>query len=83
MLQQRQKQRMWYFCTWSLEASTVQAVLTDWQTAPVDEKVRTTLQFLEKLTRFPNDVTEEDLSPMLEAGVSKEGIEEANREQAL
>ena len=55
----------------------VQAVFDNWRTAPINEKVRATLGFLEKLTRTPNAMCSEDLKAMKEAGVSKQGIEEA------
>jgi len=77
-------------CQFCLEAHTavaakgtdqavIEAVLTDWQTAPVNEKVRATLGFLEKLTRTPQQMTPEDLEPILATGVSRQGIEEAIR----
>jgi uncharacterized peroxidase-related enzyme len=59
------------------DPETVQAVFDNWRTAPVNEKVRATLGFLEKLTRAPESVSAADLIPMKEAGVTKQGIEEA------
>lgn len=55
----------------------VQAVLDDWHTAPVNEKLRATLGFLEKLTLSPGDVVPEDVVPVLAAGVSSQAIEDA------
>ncbi len=55
----------------------VAAVLADWRTAPVEEKVRRTLGFLEKLTVSPAEVTQEDIEPMRSVGVSDQAIEEA------
>jgi alkylhydroperoxidase family enzyme len=55
----------------------VQAALNNWQTAPIDEKLRTTLGFLEKLTLTPEAVTPADLAPLYQAGVTEKGIEEA------
>jgi uncharacterized peroxidase-related enzyme len=60
-----------------LDKEIVQTVLQDWRTAPVNEKVRATLGFLEKLTRTPNAVSQDDITAMKEAGVSEKGIEEA------
>lgn len=60
-----------------IEADIVQAVIQDWRTAPVNEKVRATLGFLEKLTRTPDLVSQDDIIAMKEAGVSRRGIEEA------
>jgi uncharacterized peroxidase-related enzyme len=59
------------------DPQTVQSVFDDWRTAPVNEKVRATLGFLEKLTHTPESVSAVDLLPMKEAGVTKRGIEEA------
>lgn len=52
-------------------------MLDDWRAAPVREEVRATLGFLEKLALRPDEVSAEDVAPMLRAGVSDEGIEEA------
>jgi len=52
-------------------------VLADWRTAPVNPKVRATLDFLEKLTLAPAAVDPTDLKPLRAAGVSDEGIEDA------
>lgn len=54
----------------------VQAVLQDWRTAPVNERVRATLGFLEKLTLLPGEIGPEDLAPLREAGVGEQGIED-------
>lgn len=53
------------------------AILHDYRTAPIDQKLRTTLGFLEKLTLWPEEVTTADLIPMRVAGVSDVAIEEA------
>jgi alkylhydroperoxidase family enzyme len=55
----------------------VAAVLKDWRTAPVSEKMRTVLGFLEKLTLAPQDIGPDDVAPMRNAGVSDKAIEEA------
>ncbi len=55
----------------------IQAVLTDWRSAPVPESLRVTLGFLEKLALDPEAVTSEDIDPLRQAGISDEGIEEA------
>lgn len=59
------------------DAALVQAVLSDWQTAPVSAALRATLGFLEKLALQPDAVSPADVAPMREAGVPDEGIEEA------
>ena len=55
----------------------VAAVLADWRTAPVNEKVRATLGFLEKVTLSPAQVGPEDMAPLRAAGVSDLAIREA------
>ena len=60
-----------------LTGDLVQAVLDDWRTAPIDEKVRVTLGLLEKVTLAPAQVGQEDVAPLLAAGVSEQAIEDA------
>jgi alkylhydroperoxidase family enzyme len=52
-------------------------VLENWRTADVDEKLRATLGFLEKLTLRPESVGPEDVKPLRAAGVGKEAIIDA------
>ena len=55
----------------------VQAVLSDWRTAPIDEKLRMTLGLLEKVTLSPAEVSPSDIQPLLAAGISEQAIEDA------
>ncbi len=55
----------------------VTAVLENWHVAPVNEKIRKTLSFLEKLTTSPDEVGAEDVKSMRSVGVSDKAIEEA------
>jgi len=55
----------------------VGAVLEDWRTAPVNEKVRSMLGFLEKITLSPGEVSSDDIATLRSAGLSKRAIEEA------
>ncbi len=55
----------------------VQAVIDDWRTAPVSDKVRSVLGFLEKLTLTPEMVGPADMEPMRQAGVTDQEIEDA------
>ena len=52
-------------------------MLADWRTAPLDQRLRATLGFLEKLTLAPADVRPADVAPLRAAGVSDEGVEDA------
>lgn len=55
----------------------VEAVLDDWWTAPLDEKVRATLSLLEKVTLTPADVGPDDVARLRAVGVSEQAIEDA------
>jgi len=55
----------------------VDAVLADWRTAPVGQKLRVTLEFLEKLTLKPSEVGPADVAPLRAEGVSDAAIEDA------
>src|SRR4051812_18667581 len=55
----------------------VEAVLADYRTAPIDERLRATLAFLEKLTLSPADVGPADVAPARAAGASDRALEEA------
>ncbi|VBA59944.1 hypothetical protein LAUMK191_05271 [Mycobacterium attenuatum] len=60
-----------------LEPATTVAVLRNWRTAAIDDRVRATLGLLEKLTRTPDDVGERDVRAVLDAGVGPEAIRDA------
>lgn len=55
----------------------MEAVLADWQTAPIDEKLRATFAFLSKLTLAPVEVGPGDVAELRAAGVGDEAIEDA------
>lgn len=55
----------------------VKAVLEDWHTAPIGEKLRAMLGFLEKLTLAPGGIGRDDLSAVRAAGVSDAAVEDA------
>jgi uncharacterized peroxidase-related enzyme len=52
-------------------------VIADWRTAPIPEKLRSMLGFLEKLTLHPQDVGPADMVPLRAAGLSDEEIADA------
>jgi alkylhydroperoxidase family enzyme len=52
-------------------------VLDDWRTAPIDEKLRATLGFLEKVTLSPDALGAEDAALPREAGVSDSALRDA------
>lgn len=55
----------------------VQAVLEDWRTAPIPEKFRAMLGFLEKMTLTPQELGPADVAPLRAAGLSDEEITDA------
>ncbi len=55
----------------------VEAVLADYRTAPLSERLRAMLAFLEKLTLTPQEVEPSDVAPLRAAGLSDEAIGEA------
>jgi alkylhydroperoxidase family enzyme len=61
----------------------VHAVLEDYRRAPIDERLKVTLAFLEKLTLHPEEVGPADAAAVRAAGVSDEALEEAIQVCAL
>jgi uncharacterized peroxidase-related enzyme len=55
----------------------VQAVLQDWRTAPIPEKTRAMLGFLEKMTLHPQDLGPADATPLRQAGITDDEIADA------
>jgi uncharacterized peroxidase-related enzyme len=52
-------------------------VLEDWRTAPIPDKLRAMLGFLEKMTLNPGELKPADVEPLRSAGVSDEEIADA------
>ena len=52
-------------------------MLDDWRTAPIDEKLRATLGFLERITLSPDDVRAADAALPRQAGVSNSALRDA------
>ena len=55
----------------------VDAALNDWRTAPIPERTRAMLGFLEKLVLLPEEVTAADGRTLRQAGLSETAIEDA------
>lgn len=55
----------------------VRAVLADYRTAPIPERLRVVLGFLEKLTLRPAEVGPDDVAPLRVAGLTDDEIEDA------
>ena len=55
----------------------------DWRTAPVDERLRATLGFLEKQTLRPDELTRADAEAAFAAGVSRQALRDAAKVASL
>ena len=62
---------------------TRQAVLDDWRTAPISEKLRAALGLIEKLTLTPDQVDSSDMDALRAQGLSNAAIEDAIHVTAL
>lgn len=51
--------------------------MQDWRTAPVPEKVRAMLGFLDKMTLQPKELGPADAAPLRAAGISEDEIADA------
>ena len=60
-----------------LDQQTVDAVLADWRTAPIPERLRAALTFLETLTLRPWEVTADTIRALRAAGLNDTAIREA------
>lgn len=60
-----------------IDEKIVSAALEDWRTAPIDDKLRSVLGFLETLATRPAEVGPDDMAKMRAAGVSEQGIADA------
>lgn len=54
-----------------------EAVLTDWRTAPISDRLRATLGFLQKVTLTPDALGPADLALLHQAGLSDQAVEDA------
>ncbi len=52
-------------------------MLDDFESAPIDARLRATLRFLKKMTLEPDALTSEDARAVLAAGVDKAALSEA------
>ena len=55
----------------------------DWRSAPVDERLRATLGFIEKMTLRPAELSREDADAVRAAGVGDEALIDAIHVAAL
>ena len=60
-----------------IDEEIVQAVLADWRTAPIDNRLRAALGYLEKLTLTPELLGSSDIAQLHAVGLSDEAIYDA------
>jgi alkylhydroperoxidase family enzyme len=60
-----------------------EAVKRDWRSAPVDDKLRATLGFIEKMTLRPQELGPRDAAAVLDAGASRRALVDAIHVAAL
>ena len=60
----------------ALDEQLVSAILNDWQTAPIDNKLKVALSFLEKVAVPNGTVKREDMVRMRNAGISLDAVED-------
>jgi alkylhydroperoxidase family enzyme len=60
-----------------IDRATIDAVLEDWTTAPVSERVRAGLRLVEAMTRHPQDIDADFIASLGAAGLDTEAIEDA------
>ena len=61
----------------ALGDTLTQRILSNWRTAPIDEKLKASLGFLEKLTLSPDCVDSEDVPTLRAAGLTDRAITDA------
>lgn len=62
---------------WGIPRGTVEAALADIETAPVEDRLRPLLRFARVLAATPNDVTQEQVDAVLEAGWPDQALQDA------
>ncbi|NNC14075.1 hypothetical protein HII28_19630 [Planctomonas sp. JC2975] len=66
-----------------MEKDIVDAVLTDYRTAQIPEKLKAALQFIEKVTKTPDELGTADARRAMQAGVTRAELEDAAAVAAL
>ncbi|MGC5224234.1 carboxymuconolactone decarboxylase family protein [Micromonospora sp. DT81.3] len=66
-----------------MDDAVVAAVLADYRTAPISSRLRAALVFVEKMTTKPEDVSAFDARSALDAGLTRDDLEDAAAVAAL
>jgi uncharacterized peroxidase-related enzyme len=62
---------------WGIEQGLVARMLEDMKSAPADERMKTLLEFVRKLTLTPGQICQEDADAVLAAGWSEHALHDA------
>lgn len=62
---------------WGVERGTLDRLMEDIDTAPVEKKLKPLLAFVRKLAATPNEVTQEDADRVLAAGWDEHALQDA------
>lgn len=60
-----------------MDKEAAEAALADYRTAPIPDKLKAALVFIEKMTRTPEDLNKEDARSALKAGLTMSELEDA------
>jgi uncharacterized peroxidase-related enzyme len=66
-----------------MDRDVVDAALADYRTAPISEKLKAALAYIETVTRTPDDVTADGARDALRAGISLDELQDAAAVAAL
>jgi alkylhydroperoxidase family enzyme len=66
-----------------IERNVVDAVLSNYRSAPISEKLKAAIAFIEKITKAPDELTAADAHLAIGAGISREELEDAAAVAAL
>jgi uncharacterized peroxidase-related enzyme len=66
-----------------MERNVVDAVLRDHRSAPISERLKAAIAFIEKLTRTPDELTAADARVAMSAGISRNELDDAAAVAAL
>ena len=66
-----------------MPAGVVEAVIEDWRSAPIPDRLKAVIGFYEKLTERPAEVGPADIAPLRAAGITDAAIVEAMHIRAL
>ncbi|MBB5632015.1 putative peroxidase-related enzyme [Cryobacterium mesophilum] len=66
-----------------MEPTEADAVLADYRTAPISDRLRAALVFLDRMTREPDQLSADDVRAALDAGLTTEELEDAAAVAAL